>query len=58
MCGAQSCHKVGEYNPWIRHDDYEDLSWWDFESRHNYTAYLCDACFKKVMFGGKGDQND
>ena len=54
MCREQAYHKVGEYNPWIKEDIDENSDWWNFESRHNYTSYLCETCFKKVMFGGKG----
>lgn len=51
-CGGVSCHicqdegkkvpsshKVGEEIP---HDD-------PFQARHNLTAYVCCACFRKIM---------
>ena len=38
-CGAQATHKVGEEIP---HDD-------PHKQRHNFTAYVCCACFRRIM---------
>ncbi len=39
MCGKDATHKVGEE---IMHDDPNP-------NRHNYTAYVCCGCFRKIL---------
>ena len=38
-CGAPATHKVGEEIP------YDD----PIRLRHNFTAYVCCACFRRIM---------
>ena len=49
MCGNQANHKVGEENPWTSAPDEYKMRV-EFEMRHNFTAYVCDDCFAKIMY--------
>lgn len=45
-CGARSTHKVGEEVP---HDEPVAGPFGPGSDRHNFTAYVCCACFRAIM---------
>jgi hypothetical protein len=49
-CGAAATHKIGEEIP---SDEPRERDWIDglqfVRERHNFTAYVCCACFRRIM---------